>query len=51
LVSGETALAGEGYIDAANHRIRIVFSKIPKEGSLSRYLKSTKGGWVYEQRF
>ena len=44
-------LAATGTIDLSTRTIRLVFAKAPSAEMLTRKMKQTKEGWVYEQRF
>jgi hypothetical protein len=48
-IEGET-LAGEGYADGKKHLLHVRFGTVPPHSMLTRMLKKTEGGWVYEQR-
>jgi len=44
-------LAASGTIDLRTRTIRLVFANAPSSEMLTRTMKQTKEGWVYEQRF
>ena len=44
-------LAATGTIDLRTRTLRLVFAKAPAAEMLTRKMKQTKKGWVYEQRF
>jgi len=46
-----SSLAAEGEIDLRKHAVRMMFPKLTNKNVLKRYLKQTKGGWIYEQQF
>jgi hypothetical protein len=45
------ALAGSGDVNLKSRTLQLQLTHIPKSNTLTRYLKKTKGGWIYEQRF
>jgi len=47
----DRALPGTGEIDLKQRRITLHFDTLPKKSPIKRYLKKTKGGWVYAQKF
>jgi hypothetical protein len=51
IVLTDKALPGEGDVNLKDRSLHLQFSKMPRESSWARYLKKTKGGWTYEQRF
>ena len=44
-------LAGTGTIDLKGRSMTLRVSRLPGNSPLKRYLKHTKGGWVYESTF
>jgi hypothetical protein len=47
----DPVLAGDGNVAITQRKIHLLFPKLPPPSALTRYLKQTKGGWTYEQRF
>ena len=47
----DTSYGGEGEIRLKERRLKIRFPHLPAKSPMTRYLKHTKGGWTYEQRF
>ena len=47
----DPAIQGEGAIALGQRSVSVRFTKFPSGISAVRYLKHTKGGWVYAQRF
>ena len=47
----DPAVQGEGSVHLKKQALSFRFTKLPKEISTARYLKHTKGGWVYAQQF
>jgi len=41
---------GTGSLDLSQRHLRVLFPKLPAGAPAARYLKRTKGGWVYEQQ-
>jgi len=44
-------MMGTGTIDLKERSATLHVSKLPGDSPLKRYLKHTKGGWVYESKF
>ena len=47
----DPAMQGEGSFRMKKRTLSLRFTKLPKGISTTRYLKHTKGGWVYAQQF
>jgi len=47
----DPTVQGRGSIHLKKRTLSLRFTKLPKEISTTRYLKHTKGGWNYAQRF
>ncbi len=47
----DPAVQGTGAIQLKKRTLSLRFTKLPKGISTTRYLKHTKGGWIYAQRF
>ena len=47
----DPAVEGTGAIRLKKRTLTFRFAKLPKGIATARYLKHTKGGWVYAQRF
>jgi len=51
LILTDKAFPGDGDVDLKKRTLKVRFTKLPQRTPMARYLKHTKGGWVYEQRF
>jgi hypothetical protein len=49
-ITGKT-LTGDGDVDLKMRTLKFLFTHVPKQSAMTRYMKQTKGGWIYEQRF
>ena len=47
----DSAFTGEGSVEIMARKVHMLFPTLSDKSALTRYLKHTKGGWTYEQRF
>ncbi len=44
-------MTGSGTVDLKDRALSLKLGKLPDRSPLKRYLKHTKGGWIYERKF